>query len=618
MVASTVKRFNISHSSAEEWVSTLQRPALVINAQYGETDFSMPSPIPSTLQWHSQNWHQSDSTNQDLAFMENGPENPQAQPNSQVSNGLTANQAAELASQQKLRQQQQIHQQQQQTQIKYQMAQAARQAMLAQQYTGIQPGIPDGIDQMTQAQSQASRRGGPMARPVNSSEHIQQQQKAQQQLQARLQAQANSQQIGQQREPGNMGSAPMPPPQRPTMNALNMPMARPSQLMNHQTLQANQQRLSGQPVDTSSMQEIQDLTNPENATNNPRFIPATMAQTSPEQRQHLTKLSPEKYHEAIRRREARYIQIQNMQGARLGAAMQGTPQLQQQFSGQFVQNQQPTQQRPRLPQNVAAGMAFERMRPSSVDAPPAPLPQMSAPGAMMGLQTSPLPIDAVPRGFEDMTPEEDFFASKYAEKLLARASDVEKDKLWMSIKTQVTQQQHDAYRRRGDSELLLIYKKRAWKTFHVQISGAARQMKAAQTVPISGQQSAQNRAVLPHKSAESTRLECTEQTESEPTPPTYFGMMPEDLDLGLESGNVVPCAIQNPRSETPGRKRTKAGCLSEFHYRIACCVFPLIPILQLVVEDVFDVEKKSLRARTVQNLTASVMATTKEFALSLP
>lgn len=81
MVASTMTRFKISHSSAVEWVSTLHRPAPVTEAQDEETDFSMPNPIPSSLGWHSQHWAQSDSTstNQKLALMENGSENTQYQ-----------------------------------------------------------------------------------------------------------------------------------------------------------------------------------------------------------------------------------------------------------------------------------------------------------------------------------------------------------------------------------------------------------------------------------------------------------------------------------------------------------------------------------------------------------
>ncbi|RDW74872.1 hypothetical protein BP6252_06014 [Coleophoma cylindrospora] len=561
MIASTMKRFNISHSSAKEWVLTLQRPALATNAQYGEMDFSISNPIPSPLEWHSQKWLQSDSTNQNLAFMENGPEKLQAQPNSQASNGLAANQAAELASQQKMHLQQKILQQQQEMQIQRQRAQAARQAMLAQQYTGIQPGMPYGINQMTPAQFQASRGGGPMARPVDSPENIYQQE-AQQQSQVR----AQSQQIGGQRGPGGMGSAPMPPLQSPAMNVLNCPISRPSQPINHQTLQVNQ--LPGQPMDTYSTQEIQDLTNPQNAGSNSGMNSAILAQISPEQRQRLMNLSPEKYHEVIRRFEMRYIQNQNMQRAQLGVAMQGTPQLQQQLPGQFVQNQQPTQQRPPLPQNVAAGMASKKMRPSSVDAPPAPLPQMSAPGAMMG---SPPSIDVVPRSFEDMTPNEDFVANKFAEKLLARASDVEKDKLWVSIKTQVTQQQYDAYRRRGDAELLLIYKKQAWKTLRVRISEAAKQMKAVQAVPLSGQQSAQNPAVLPNKIAETSQLESIGKVNDKAT---FLPYLPQHLELELEQRNGFRCADQNPRSEAsgkaPGRKRTKTGCLTCRRRRIRC------------------------------------------------
>lgn len=411
MVASTMKRFNISHSSAEEWVSTLHQPALVTNVQDVEMDFSMPNPIPSPLSWYSEHRAQSGSTNQNLAFTENGAENLQAQPNPQVSSGLTVNQAAQLASPQKMRQQQQIHQQQQQMQIQYQRAQAARQAMLAQQYTGIQPGMPNGMSKMTQVQSPELKRSKSIVPHVTSPENIQQQQQQQQaqlQLRApRLQAQAKFQHISLMWQARGMGPVPIPPQQSPAMNTLNRPMATPSQPINHQNLPVNQQRLSG-------------------------INSVIMAQMSPDQQQRL--MNPENY--------------------------------------------------------------------------------------------------------------------------------------------------------------------------------AAKQMMAAQEVPLSSQQSAQNHAFSSHRRSISS--------DNEPTPPTYFGMMPQHLELELEQRCVVPRAIQNPRSKTSGRKRAKTGCLSEFYFQIACCVFQLIPVLQLVVKDVFDVEKKGLRARTVQSLTVSVKDTTKELCLNLP
>jgi hypothetical protein len=70
--------------------------------------------------------------------------------------------------------------------------------------------------------------------------------------------------------------------------------------------------------------------------------------------------------------------------------------------------------------------------------------------------------------------------------------------------------------------------------------------------------------------AQDIQYNSIETADSEPTPPTYFGTMPQHLELELEERNVVPCANQNPRSKTSGRKRIKSGCLSEFHYQIAC------------------------------------------------